>query len=74
MDMCAGNDGQVGRDRGTSARDVDVGPQTINRAYRLVVPSVGIKPLFTIIRDGAPRGEGAVPHLPSMGQYWRVPT
>lgn len=65
---------QVGGDRGTSARDVDVGPQTIDCAYRLVVFSTGIKPLITVIRDGAPRGGGAVPLQPSMGQCWRVPT
>lgn len=73
-DSWAGKDGQVGGDSGTSAGDADVGPQTISCAHRLIVSSTGIKPLVAVIRDGAPSGGGSAPHLPSMGQRWRVPT
>lgn len=73
-DRWAGIDGQVGGDSGTSAGDADVGPQTMGCAHRLVVSSAGIKALITVIRDGAARAGGSVPHLPSMGQCWGVPT
>lgn len=69
-----GTDAQVGGDSGTSAGDADVCPQTIDRAHRLVVFSAGVEPLLTVIRDSAPRVGAAVPHLPSVGQCWRVPT
>lgn len=58
----------------TFARDVRLCPVTINCAQWLIISFILIKSYFTVVSDCASRSGTVIPHLPSVGQYRRIPT